>query len=234
MKFNNLYNRLMNEGRTAAGYLEVQLKTAIKNNDVNKIKELIADGLDLTKYGEYPFDYKNIYSAFEDAILYGSKDVVKFLLDLGLDAKNNNNSPLIYAIDYINGLHTPTDRRPFAKEIVKMLIDDGADVNTVIGTKKDSLIMRLIDRGSTIDYQTRLDLLNMLIDSGADVNHKNMYASTALFMSVEKNDLEASKILLDAGADVNARNISGDTVLSIAKKSMKFNSPLTKLIQSKQ
>lgn len=93
-------------------------------------------------------------------------------------------------------------------EVVKVLIDAGADVNEV-GEYEQSMILRAADTKN-------IEILEMLIAAGADVNRANSYKIAPLASAAEQGSIEVVQTLLKAGAKVNARNTYGGTALQVA------------------
>ncbi|AXK60191.1 ankyrin repeat domain-containing protein [Candidatus Chromulinivorax destructor] len=89
------------------------------------------------------------------------------------------------------------------KEITRMLIDAGANVNT-----KNSFGQAPLHYTSSLP-----EIARMLIQAGADVNIKDQNRETLLHYAVRDNNIEITGILIDACADVNAQNIFGQTPL---------------------
>jgi hypothetical protein len=93
-------------------------------------------------------------------------------------------------------------------EVVKVLIDAGADVNQA-GEYGQTMVMLASDL-------KHLEILQMLIDAGADVNRPNEYKIAPLATAAEQGGKEVVELLLKAGAKVNARNTYGGTALQVA------------------
>ena len=113
------------------------------------------------------------------------------------------------------------------KEIVKMLIDAGADVNqTFDGT---TVLLNTIDYyitfsiykycncGITIYEEEILEIIRILIESEADVNACDDDGDTALMLVAEAKNFTIrefiAKMLIEAGAKVNAEDKWGNTPL---------------------
>lgn len=96
------------------------------------------------------------------------------------------------------------------KETVKMLIDEGFDINT--NDKYSWTVLILASKGGNTK------IVKLLLEAGADVNIANEEGNTALIQSIINEDLETVKTLINAYADVNAVNKEGKSVLDIAKK----------------
>ena len=96
-------------------------------------------------------------------------------------------------------------------EIVKELLDHGADITTTNDIGINVLHYAAIEG--------RQEIIQMLIDHGADVTTANKFGSTALhFASAFTYDQEIIQLLVDSGADVNARKSDGTTALGHACK----------------
>jgi ankyrin repeat protein len=126
---------------------------------------------------------------------------------------------------------------------VKMLLNEGADVNTRDINGRTPLhyaaarghldtVKFLVDRGADVNTRNvdgwtplheaaawgHLDVVEFLLDRGADVNAKNIYGWTPLHYAAAWGHLDIAKLLLDRGADINAKNGDGKTPLDLAKK----------------
>ena len=143
----------------------------------------------------------------------GHEDLVKCLLDFGVDvnarnpASQNQYTPLHYANN---------------EAIAKLLLDHGADVNArnqrqcvpLHNAQNAAIVKLLLDHGAdvhAIDDAERIPLhytrteamVKLLLDHGADVNASDRYQRTPLYFA---RNAAKMKLLLDHGADVNARD----------------------------
>lgn len=121
-------------------------------------------------------------------------------------------------------------------EIVKLLLDHGADANAADNTKRTplmsldrdatpALVDRLIRAGARADARDEdgssvllltignidVDVLDSLIKAGADINDADEEGETPLMKAVDSNDLELVKTLVEAGAKVNEKDKSGES-----------------------
>ena len=94
-------------------------------------------------------------------------------------------------------------------ECVKMLLDQGADVNTCDSRSKTALMYAAwAGNGECVD---------VLLEAGADVNMSDTTGITALMEASAAGNSVCVEKLLKAGADVNIKNsLSGDTALMSA------------------
>jgi len=100
--------------------------------------------------------------------------------------------PLHYAVNLLQGNAENV-------EIVKSLLDAGADVN-VPSSHKDFPIFGA----------NSYEMLNLLIERGANINVKNGFGRTALYVI---RDLKAIKLLLDSGVFLNVKDNDDRTPL---------------------
>ncbi|XP_028395443.1 uncharacterized protein LOC114519502 [Dendronephthya gigantea] len=105
---------------------------------------------------------------------------------------------------------------PEDQEIVKYLVDHGADIsskNEDDGRNTDgwTVLHSAVTKGT-------LEMVKYLVEKGADVNSKNIFGWTALHSAVTEGTLEMVKYLVKNGANINDKNTDGRTVLHTAVK----------------
>jgi uncharacterized protein len=179
------------------------------------------------------------------AITNNHLDVARFLVEKGADVNAADwwgRAPLYAAVEIRNRDYGRNDEhdidRPAALELIKLLLDRGANVN--IRTKEVPPIRRFITplgdlswvdfTGQTAFLRAALagdiSLMRLLLDRGADPNIPTFAGTTALMAAAgvnwmsgqtftESNEalMEAVKLCLDKGADVNAKNSMGVTAV---------------------
>ncbi|AVL95140.1 ankyrin repeat protein [Moumouvirus australiensis] len=101
-------------------------------------------------------------------------------------------------------------------DIVRMLIDYGADVNM---THELFPISPLLAACTNKDKKANPDIIKLLIERGANINMQDSNGNTILMreclMSKTCNNQDIIKILLDNGADKDIKNKSGQTARDI-------------------
>lgn len=103
-----------------------------------------------------------------------------------------------------------------SKEIVELLISNGANVNQAAEAEFYTALMRASDRG-------HWDIADILIKKGADVNARDDYDATSLTRAAESGHLEIVRLLLENGADPNIREERGKTARELAIENNHIN-----------
>lgn len=147
-----------------------------------------------------------------DAIKVGDIESLKEMLDCGLDVNSKNYEISLLSFASFKG----------NEEMVKMLMERGADVNLKSEVGSTALINSARSGNKTI--------LEMLINNGADVNAQESDGRTALMYAAWGNRTEIFKMLLAAGADVSLKDKNGDTALEWAQRNR--NSKIPEILKS--
>lgn len=178
-----------------ASEAEMELRKAVANHDLVKIKELLRQN-DLVD--------TSIGSGFTSlmvAAATGDVDVARILLDNGasVDLKEFGLGQTALIIAANAG----------ESDMVKLLLENKANIEA---TEKMANCTSLI----LAAMAGHAPVVQVLIDNGANVNAKGLGNGTALFGAAAKGHTNVVEILLSNGADVNARFENGMTPLSIA------------------
>lgn len=174
---------------TAQGYLDI-LRDVFENLKSRGIKfdvrSLLLDAIyknqtDVSKFlidmGIDQSNGANLQDILEKVISHGNLELVKFLVEKGIDIHYEDDAPVRYASEdgYV--------------DIVKYLVEQGADIHAL-----DDFALRFAsERG-------HLDVVEYLVGQGANVNSDNDFA---LRVASQNGYLKIAKILVENGADVN-------------------------------
>lgn len=171
------------------------LVIAATENDLAKVKELIAAGVDVNRRDE-----NTETTALEKAVEHGNRQMVRALLDAGaeINARNSYGATALMMLD-----------EDATEELVWDLVAAGAKIN-LRDTEGDTALILVAARGHS-------ELVRALINAGARVNARNKNGETPLMKAAESGDLESVKLLIDFGADINRKNNSGETALKLAE-----------------
>ncbi|ORX83130.1 ankyrin [Anaeromyces robustus] len=209
---------------------------AAKSGDLTKIKEMIQKGININVKDEE----KN--TSLIIAAREGQLEIVKFLIgvnykevfDLILEwNRTNHNLSEQYIKQWencwksvnINEVNKNGETALILAtkgqfcEIVKVLINAGADVNAVTNYTYhvnyteggNSALIIAVKNGN-------VNLSRWLIEAKADVNVMDNYGDTPLIIAAKYRYLNIVKLLIDAGAESSLMNRYGQTIWSFAEK----------------
>lgn len=89
------------------------------------------------------------------------------------------------------------------RTIVKLLIDNGADVNA-----KDKELMGTTPLHEATSSGT-IEVMEILLDNGANINARDDEGNTPIHMAISDNNIEKVKLLLDNNADFTQKSSYG-------------------------
>ena len=201
------------------------LHWAIVADDWDLVRELIEAGADISLGSQQ--------NALEIAKLMNSETK---LIEVFIDAKGVD---AIVRDGWTALMHAARDGHT---EVVKLLIDNGADLNhksnggvtalrTAAREGRTEVVKLLIDNGADmnikdVDGWTALmhasiyghtEVVKLLVENGADMNIKDSrYGRTVLIYAAWNGSTEVVKLLIDNGADMNIKDVDGWTALMYA------------------
>lgn len=185
------------------------------------------------------------FGTLRQAIHTGNAKVVQRRIDDGFDVNETiNGDPLICDVFLLYAYCSRYEPYPVPKnirekkivEILKVLIDNGANVDAVdkhegwsalfwaLARFNTEAVELLVNKGADVTltdekgytplhYAQLPEAAQILIDEGADVNARSKDGNTPLHMI---HPVDIAQILIDHGADVNAKNNNSETPLDLA------------------
>lgn len=206
------------------------LLLAIMNTNWDLAKQLIEAGADVNEwdmFGEAP-----LFTAVGVRNQAGGKAsidplnqtkgtaIVRMLLDRGA----NPNMQLFFRPANLKGSTNTRGSTPLIRasanadlEMVKLLLERGADVNLIMADRQTPVMAVLAGRASE---PQALQIIQVLHDAGADINvialinhREESRGGTALHYAVRKRYKEVIKKLAEWGIDMNAKDQDGLTAL---------------------
>ena len=196
--------------RNAYGLTPVMI--VVEKNNIETLQLLLENGSDVNarviNSSLFLDDWPEGATAIYSARLQGNIEMVDMLLEAGAESYLQINP------DLNDNLFLNTES--FNNEKVKILIDDGADVNA-FNEKGMSPLMIAVEKDN-------YELVKILIARGADINGrvpiKREYwarGTTALIIAANRGSTNIFKLLLTAGADINIKEYYGNTAKLEAK-----------------
>ena len=151
-------------------------------------------------------------SPFVVAAQYGHAGVVKLFINRFSGAFEVDHTSTIVSLNTQNVVEGATALWCASTgnyvEIVKMLLEAGANVNISTATGSTPL------RGAA--FNGHCDVMEVLIANGADLNYANVVGQSPLLIAVMRGHLKATELLLDKGADYNQRTIHNHSIVHLA------------------
>ena len=177
---------------------------------------------------------KEDFSKFIQAVEKGELEIVKEMLDSGLDpntrmedtsyplilaAQNGHTAVVAELLDSGANIDATDSKNTTAlysassnrhADVVKVLLEHNADSN--IGLELGSGFSGLTPLMEAA-YEGYSECVELLLQNGADVNATTRDGVSALMRAAEKNHPDCITLLLEKGADVNAKDTCGITPL---------------------
>lgn len=160
---------------------------AVEQNDIARIKELLAEGADVNK--QQP---ETRHSALHIAIIKRSMKIAQLLVEEGanVNARNKTKStPLHVAAMYGHD------------DIVMYLLSKGANVEAKESRGQTPLMIACTYKPSS----GRESVIDILLQAGANINEREYRGYTALLIAIMRDHTEIAKLLIESGADVHAK-----------------------------
>lgn len=184
------------------------LSTAVMYNQLEIAELLLKNGADPDTIG--PDNNYDMNSVLNCAILNNNTSMVKLLLDYNVS--NLNRDYLLY-----HPLESAVDRREadFNSDIVKLLLEKGADVNyqDICGNSLLMLAAQAKGKGG-IQYEK---VIESLLAYGINVDLQNNDGETALMYFAENGDKKQVEALLSENANVLLEDQLGLTAICYAE-----------------
>ena len=193
----------------AASARDTALQLAARNGKNGILQILLNAGADVNAAAPPPKGYSKGHTAVGWAIARQDLTAVSMLVQKGANLSMatdiSGRSPLMVACI------TRTWRKA-NEEMLRFLLNAGADTNGCDAKRLESPLIVLVDGGDSA-------LAELLITYGADVNFRpSSEANTPLQAASKEGNIELVRKLIDSGADVNAvpRRLYGRTALQAA------------------
>ncbi len=166
-----------------------ELARAVADDDIDRVRELIAQGEDVNGKDD---NYDKITPLFI-AVENGNVEIARVLIEFGakVNVRDDEKQTPLMRLD-----------SDATVELVELLVANGSKVNLTDNENNSALIIAAEDAST--------DVVRALVDAGADVNLANKDGETALMKAADHGDIESVRLLLNAGADVNAIDKDGD------------------------
>ena len=238
---NSSINTNETEETTYYSYTDEEIISFIESGDLETIKKLIE-----SKSLDVNYNLGDKYSKSTpliQAIKYKQTDIINYLLennaDLNLKEELTGFTPLMASfhniaiaelliekgadiearnVDGINALVYAVSLND--EEMVKFLLEKGADANTVCEIENEHIYMPPTPLMNAV-YNGNTNIINMLLENGADINYTTD-EMTPLIYAAYKGNTNIINTLLENGVDINYTNYYGMTALMYAASYNQF------------
>lgn len=180
---NSSINTNETEETTYYSYTDEEIIDFIESGDLETIKKLIeSKSLDVNY--NLTIDEYSKSTPLIQAIKYKQTDIINYLLENNAD------------VNLTLGYYTPLIEAMYDEELVRKLIDLGADVNLPAELTSSTPLIASI-------HNITITITELLIEKGADIEAKDDDGINALVYAVSYNKEDIVKLLLEKGADAN-------------------------------
>ena len=195
-KLNNEISDLLRSQGAKSG-AETSLVVAASLGDVQSIEKLLKAGADINE------------TLLHLTASYGYKNATELLLARGANINATNDqgrTPLFEAV------------RSRKKDIVELLIANGADISTDTGLHRLAVAYAYSDWSKEEQKQEKrrrsesIEIAKLLISKGVDVNRKN-HGDNALHIAAQSGHKEMAELLIEAGVNIDESNNGNQTPL---------------------
>ena len=238
---NSSINTNETEETTYYSYTDKEIISFIESGDLETIKKLIE-----SKSLDVNYNLGDKYSKSTpliQAIKYKQTDIINYLLennaDINFKEELTGFTPLMASfhdititelliekgadiearnVDGINALVYAVSLND--EEMVKFLLEKGADANTVCEIENEHIYMPPTPLMNAV-YNGNTNIINMLLENGADINYTTD-EMTPLIYAAYKGNTNIINTLLENGVDINYTNYYGMTALMYAASYNQF------------
>ena len=172
------------------GLLDQRLFTAIEDERTERLTLMLDIGANVNTENE------QTHKPLSMAALKGNKSMANIMLERGARVEAQDGAALRAAV--AGG----------AEDIVRLLLDEGADVNAHHEIDGDALTEAM--------WKGNIEISQLLLDKGANVNAQGGRNGNALQVASEQGHFDAVQLLLTRNADVNAKGGNFGHVLQAA------------------
>ncbi|XP_074646013.1 uncharacterized protein LOC141902265 [Tubulanus polymorphus] len=168
--------------------LEDKLQEAVSANDISKIQQLIASGVNINEDSGASYMF---YPPVLLAVMKQSWDALNLLISTGADLNciKHRTTPLICAAKTGN------------IQICRLLVENGADINQTDDWGEETALRSAISCGN-------IDLIRYLIQNGSDLSTMDEAGRTIIYHAVKCENIEVIETLLSFTSEINGINLN--------------------------
>lgn len=184
---------------------KMSLEKCVKDNDIQGCKELLEKGANPNE------EISRDFTVFDLTVKNNNIECMKLFIKYGADVNHE--------YDYYI---TPLHRAFFDQELMKLLLENGFDVN------REQKTIKTFPLHDAVVFEN-LDSIKMLVEHGASLNVGTSSGKTPLHYAALTKNSEIVLYLLNNGTDVSIKDNYGNTASEVSK-----SSEIKKLIEEYQ
>lgn len=218
---NKLTKKLKEEAMDGMKDIDKLLISSIEKCDLKGMEETIAKGANINipdKNGTTPIMYavQTVFPKKKDKAC--AMKIVQTLIKSGAKINEEDNPHGKTGSNHVINIAAFYS----SIEMVKLLIDNGADINSK-NSDGTNILFDFLGQSGSQDIQ-RFEFIKYLVAKGIDISLKTRFEdNSALILLLRHYSeypgfLDFAKILIKKGADLKHKNIYGETAFSIAQK----------------
>ncbi|XP_034409605.1 B-cell lymphoma 3 protein homolog isoform X2 [Cyclopterus lumpus] len=184
---------------------QTPLHLAVITQQANMVEALLRDGADPAALD------RNGQTALHLCCEYDQRDCLSFVLS------HSQSSMCLEIRNYegLSPLHLTVLRGQ--KDLARMLLDAGADINAMDIKSGQSPLMHAVESNKADMVNFLIEVMRVCGQRGCDVNSQSYSGNTALHSACGRGQVDTVRLLLKSGADSSLKNYHNDTPVMVAK-----------------
>ena len=178
------------------------IQAAVKSGNEAAVKIALECGLSANEKGGW-FTYPLLRAT---AVESCPDSIVRLLLDEGADPNLEREGD-----DFIDQTFRTALQHSTSISKYKMLLDSGAEIDTVSGWLGTALHVAIYDGG-----KQKHSMIKFLVERGADVNKVAENVGSPLCYTGREADFDSARLLIEAGVDLDSVDTIGHSALHLA------------------
>jgi uncharacterized protein len=154
------------------------------------------------------------YTPLIAASIQADPEMVQLLVESGASINVRPSSNILLTPLVIAAANIDPFKHEDSVSIIKILLDNKADINFQAGNGRTALIAA----SQSSNYSQAYEKAALLIDKGAKLDIVNNKGETALMLAISTGNNKLAKLLVDSGAKIDLKNGAGESAMNYAAR----------------